>query len=100
MSAIWDEAKIERLGRYYRAGMRGRALARALGVSESALHKKLAESGIAERRLSRAERRAQLAEALCETGDVALAAVAIGVGRASAFELFREIRRELGWQAR
>lgn len=100
VTGAWPIERLERLVRYMAEGLTYVQVADRLGASKGAIAGKCGKMGIRRPQRSAEQTLNAFAEALAETGDIAAAALTINVGVGRGKNLFTELRRRLGWQAR
>lgn len=100
VTPAWPIQRLERLVRYMADGLTYVQIAESLGTSKGAVAGKLAKLGLRRPQRSAEQTLNAFAEALAETGDIAAAALTINVGIGQGKNLFTELRRRLGAQAR
>ena len=93
-----DEATLREL--VSRGDMSVRQIGERMGRSKAAIQARKNHLGLVQAKVTSEQRKAQMAELLANGATVAEAALSMGFSIPVGRNIFTEIRRDLGWQAR
>lgn len=95
----WPADKVARLRIMHGRAVKQTDMAAAFGVSQGAVQRQLRRMGLVKARVSGADRRDQIAEAVANGATIAQAAQRAGISVGNARWIWRQIVKDLGWQA-